>query len=121
MNFLSLVKTSLQQSSKHYFINLVLFVMIIGDLLQSRPCLFQLPIIFYLFLKFLQECIIQVEATFLLRISMWNVNEDFNCLKHKLLQDTNLERGLHKLYVIQNCRFTFCMHSKASISIPQSY
>ena len=121
MNFLSLVKTSLQQSSKHYFINLVLFVMIIGDLLQSRPCLFQLPIIFYLFLKFLQECIIQVEATFLLRISMWNVNEDFNCLKHKLLQDTNLERGLHKLYVIQNCRFTFCMYSKASISIPQSY
>lgn len=121
MSFLSLVKTSLQQSSKHYFINLVLFVMIIGDLLQSRPCLFQLPIIFYLFLKFLQECIIQVEATFLLRISMWNVNEDFNCLKHKLLQETNLERGLHKLYVIQNRRFTFCMHSNASISIPQSY
>ena len=88
MNFLSLLKTSLQQSSKHYFINLVLFVMIIGDLLQSRPCLFQLPIIFHLFLKFLLECIIQVEATFLLRISMWNVNEDFNCLKHKLFQET---------------------------------
>lgn len=98
MNFLSLVKTSLQRSSKHYFINLVLFVMIIGDLLQSQPCLFQLPIIFYLFLKFLQECIIQVEATFLLRISMWNVNEDFNCLKHKLLQETDLERGLHICY-----------------------
>ena len=98
MNFLSLVKTSLQRSSKHNFINLVLFVMIIGDLLQSQPCLFQLPMIFYLFLKFLQECIIQVEATFLLRISMWNVNEDFNCLKHKLLQETDLERGLHICY-----------------------
>ena len=63
-------------------------MMIIGDLLQSRPCLFQLPIIFYLFLKFLLECFIQVEATCLLRISMWNVNEDF-----KLLLETQIASG----------------------------
>ena len=79
-------------------------MMIKGNLLQSWPCLFQLPIIFYLFLQFLQECILQ--ATFFLCISLWNVNvnEDFNCLKHKLLQETDIERGLHMFYFTVDLR-----------------